>query len=101
MHLFTYLKNFENITSKISKFKTYSSMSKKFKVFVTQPIPNESLEILESSNYDLVINKELPLERSKLIESIQDCDGLFCTLNERIDKELLSAANNLKVLCLI
>ena len=97
MHLFTHLKNFENIKNKFLKFQTFSSMSKQFKVFVTQPIPNVSLEILKSSNCDLVINEELPLDRSKLIKSIGDCDGLFCTLNERIDEELLNAAKNLKV----
>ena len=32
------------------------------------------------------------MSRGKLLESVRDCDALFCTLNEKIDKEVLDAA---------
>jgi phosphoglycerate dehydrogenase-like enzyme len=72
-------------------------------VFITQPIPDQALEILSSKELDLVINKQLPLTRAKLIDSLRECDALFCTLNEKIDKEVLDVAENLKVayFCLI
>ena len=72
--------------------------SQKLKVFVTQPIPREALDIMVTNNLDCVINQTTPLSREKLINSVKDCDALFCTLNEKIDKELLDqAGTRLKV----
>ncbi len=69
-----------------------------YKVFVTQPIPKEAKDIMLENKLELTINDTTPLSRNKLIESVRNCDALFCTLNEKIDKELLDqAGGNLKV----
>jgi glyoxylate/hydroxypyruvate reductase len=74
--------------------------SNRLKVFVTQPIPVEAIELLNSNkSIDLFINDQLPLSREKLLNSVVDCDALFCTLNEKIDNELLDkAGSKLKVI---
>lgn len=78
---------------------TMSSSNSNFKVFVTQPIPVEAQNILESNNIDLVINQNTPLDRGFLLEKVKNINGLFCTLNEKIDKQVLEAAGpNLKVI---
>ncbi len=71
--------------------------ARKPKVFITQPIPDQAFEILDSKGLNLVINKQLPLTREIFLNSVQDCDALYCTLNEKIDTEVLNIANNLKV----
>jgi phosphoglycerate dehydrogenase-like enzyme len=73
-----------------------SQSEKKFRVFVSQPIPQQAVDIFNSSNVELVISDKMP-SRQKLLESVKDIDGIFCTLNEKIDKELLDTATNLKV----
>jgi lactate dehydrogenase-like 2-hydroxyacid dehydrogenase len=69
-----------------------------YKVFVTQPIPKEASDIMLENKLELTINDTTPLSWKKLIDSVRNCDALFCTLNEKIDKELLEqAGGNLKV----
>lgn len=80
--------------------KNMSTLSKnnKFKIFVTQPIPEQAKQILEENKIEFHINETLPLSRTKLLEAVKGCDGLFCTLNEKIDKELIEQAGiDLKV----
>lgn len=74
--------------------------NQQFKVFVTQPIPDEAIEILNSNkSINLFINDQTPLSREKLLNSVVDCDAIFCTLNEKIDSELLDkAGKKLKVI---
>ncbi len=93
------LSRFKNLISCKSSVILYSMSIRNYKIFITQPIPEGTLDLFKSRNYDLVINKDLPLTRSALLNSISDCDGLFCTLNEKIDKEILDSAKNLKVFC--
>ena len=77
---------------------TNSYSTRKFNVFVTQPIPKEAVDILERDNQiNLKINTRTPLARKDLIESVVNCDALFCTLNEKIDKEVLDAAGRDKL----
>ena len=87
------------------KYKNLSKLGIKmqqYKVFVTQPIPKEASDIMLENKIELVINNTTPLSREKLIDSTKNCDALFCTLNEKIDKELLDkAGEKLKVCSLI
>ena len=75
-------------------------MSSTYRIFVTQPIPEESLKVMHSlPNVKCIINEQLPLTREHFIEQIKNCHGLFCTLNEKVDKELIEhAGSNLKVI---
>lgn len=74
-----------------------STASEKIKVFVTQPIPLQALEILKRNNLEVIVNEEVPLPRSDFFKAVSNCHALFCTLNEKIDKELLDSAENLRV----
>lgn len=69
-----------------------SGSNSNFKVFVTQPIPKEAQHILKSNNIDLVINQNTPLDRGILLDNVKNINGLFCTLNEKIDQQVLEAA---------
>jgi hypothetical protein len=72
-----------------------ATINKPKAVFV---IPHEAYEILKQNNMHITINESTPLSRAKLIESVKGCDAIFCTLNEKIDKEILdSAGEQLKV----
>lgn len=71
----------------------------KFKVFITQPVPNETLSILKDNDVQPIVNQSVPIDRSEFLNRIKNVDGIFCTVNERIDKEVLDAAGkNLKVI---
>ena len=94
------IKSLFNLTLKINLIRrNHRTMpeSQKLKIFVTQPISEEAASILTSANCELEINQESPLSKDKLFEKIKDIDGLFCTLNERVDESVLNNANNLKV----
>jgi glyoxylate/hydroxypyruvate reductase len=87
-------KNF--IYYQMSNTNDYST--KKFNVFVTQPIPQQAIDILnKDEKINLNINTQTPLTRKKLLESVQNCDAIFCTLNEKIDKELLDTVGRDKL----
>ena len=89
-----------NLCNKLHTTSTKMS-NKKFKVFVTQPIPKQDIDIMESNNIELTINEKTPLDRNILLGSVKNCDALFVTLNEKIDKQVLdSCGENLKVVFL-
>ena len=91
----------ENIVLRIQKNRMSSTCDniKKFKVYVTQPIPAEAMEILKENNLDVNLNEKIPLERDTLLKSVKNIDALFCTLNEKINAELLNeAGEQLKVM---
>jgi hypothetical protein len=81
--------NLINVKKQISLYHPMSTLSnkKQFKVFVTQPIPSEALQILQENNLDNTINTKTPLDRETLLKSVQNVDALFCTLNEKINVE--------------
>jgi hypothetical protein len=89
-------KLFKNILIQTTIRNTSTLSNSNMKVFVTQPIQANVVEFMKSQNIDLVINEQLPLQREKFLELAKDCDGLFCTLNEKIDEELLNMSLNLK-----
>lgn len=81
-----------------STMATTTNNKKKFKVFVTKPMPAEAVAILEANNCELSINESVPLPREKLLASVKNVDALFCTLNEKIDREVIDTAGpSLKV----
>lgn len=96
-------KNIEKFSRILRRFQmstitTTAAESQKFKVYVTQPIPPEALKILQENNFDATINENVPLNRDVFLKSVKNIDALFCTLNEKINAELLdSAGKQLKV----
>ena len=83
----------------IHKMSTASESSKKRpRVYVTQSIPVEAMDILKENNLDVILNEKTPLDRDTFLKSVKNIDALFCTLNEKINSELLDeAGSQLKV----
>ena len=67
------------------------------KVYVTRRVPDAGLDKVMAACDAEVWQGELPVPRDVLLEKVQDVDGLYCLLTERIDGELLDAAPDLKV----
>lgn len=82
------------------KFYTISSkMMNKPKVLITRPdIPTIGLNLLNEQCDIVLWNKESPIPRSELLSKVSGVSGIFCTLTDKIDEEILIAAGqNLKV----
>jgi hypothetical protein len=87
------------LTHRTSSFKqvlkmSFSSVGSKFKVYVTQPIPQPALDLLQNGGLDVVVNEKTPLDRETFMKSIHGVDAIFCTLNEKINNELLDRAGD-------
>ena len=72
--------------------------SSKPKVFTTRDsFPSSSMEVLESSCDVSYWKHNSPIPKEDLIKSIREKDALFCLLTDKVDKEVLDSADNLKV----
>lgn len=69
-----------------------------FKVFVTRIIPQEGLEMLRKECHVEVFPLDRPITREELLEAVKDKDGLLCLLSDRVDKEVMEAGRNLRVI---
>ena len=72
----------------------------KLKVFTTRSrdsFPNSAMEVLESSCDVSYWKDNSVIPKEDLISNIKDKDALFCLLTDKVDKEVLDSANNLKV----
>ncbi|UCC12262.1 MAG: D-glycerate dehydrogenase [candidate division WOR-3 bacterium] len=70
----------------------------KQKVLVTREIPEAGVDELQK-HLDVYVNPEdTPMTKDDIIHAITDTQGLVCMLADRIDKEILDAAKNLKVI---
>jgi glyoxylate reductase len=68
------------------------------RVFVTRRVPGEALERLAAEHQVDVWQGRLQPSRAKLIEKAQDAEGLLCMLTDRIDREVIAACENLRVI---
>lgn len=68
------------------------------RVFVTRNIPKPGIDILEErcrvklNPYDRILNKQ------ELIEEVREIDGLLCLLTDTVDKKVMDASPNLKII---
>ena len=67
------------------------------KVYVTRRIPESGLKLLQRFCEVVYRDEVPPPSREELLEAVKDIDALYCTLNEKIDKELLDRAEKLRV----
>jgi glyoxylate reductase len=68
------------------------------KVYVTRKLFKEALDILEEHvDAEIFEGDEAPIPRSLLLEKVKSVDGLLCLITEKVDKEILDAGKNLKV----
>lgn len=70
-----------------------------YRVLVTRRIPEEGVEMLRRACAGLeVYLDDSPISREELIRRLRGKEGLLCLLSERIDKELMDAAESLRVI---
>jgi glyoxylate reductase len=69
------------------------------KVFLTRKITDEVVSLLQKRHYRIAINRlNKPVKRNVLLREIKDANALLCMLADRIDRELMDAAPQLKVI---
>ena len=68
------------------------------RVFVTRRVPGDALERLAAEHQVDVWQGRLQPSRAKLIEKAKDAEGLLCMLTDRIDREVIAACENLRVI---
>lgn len=67
-------------------------------VYVTRPIPEAGLKLIHETCDVRMWEGDLPVPRDTLLEEIKEVDGLYSLLTEKIDKEVMAAGRNLKVI---
>jgi len=71
---------------------------KKKRVFLTRTLHDFALNELKKRYQIEVHSGKIPIPKTKLRFKIQDIDGLICFPYDKIDKEIIDAAKNLKVI---
>ena len=71
---------------------------KKKRVFLTRTLHDFALNELKKRYQIEVHSGKIPIPKTKLRFKIQDMDGLICFPYDKIDKEIIDAAKNLKVI---
>ena len=70
-----------------------------FCVLITRKIPEAGIKLLQEKGYRLKINdRNRPLTRDELKVLVRDCDGIITLLSDTVDKEIMDAAPNLRVI---
>ncbi len=72
-------------------------MQKK-QVFLTRTLHNFALNELKKKYQIEIHSGEIPIPKTILLKKIQNVDGLICFPYDKIDRELIDAAKNLKVI---
>ncbi|XP_050677218.1 glyoxylate reductase/hydroxypyruvate reductase [Leptidea sinapis] len=94
-----------SLVRKITAINFVRNMSEasKFRVFITRSdMPEVGVELLKKQCDVTICETPLPISRKDLLSSVSGVDGIYCSLNEKIDKELLdTAGSNLKVVTTI
>ena len=75
-------------------------MAKKLnkKILITRKFPYPLLKLLDENFHIEYFDNEDPLPRKTLVKSIQDCDGVVCSLNDKLDEKLLQQSKRLKII---
>jgi glyoxylate reductase len=61
-------------------------------ILITSKIPIDGINLLKSK-YNIIINKRnRPFNRNELINNVKNVDAILCTLQDKIDKEIINTA---------
>lgn len=72
-------------------------MNKK-KVYVTRMISSSALDLLNKYFYVDVNQEDGVMDKSKLLEAVEDIDALLCLINDGVDKEVIERAKKAKII---
>lgn len=67
-------------------------------VYVTRTIPEVALTFLRQYCEVIYRNVVAPPSREELLKNIEEVDAIYCTLNEKIDREVIDKSSRLKVI---
>ena len=67
-------------------------------ILVTGKIPKEIIALLKKEHQVEANEENHPMKRESLLHSIGDKDGILCMTIDKIDKELMDRAPNLKMI---
>ena len=68
----------------------------------SQKIPENAIRILKENGFEIDYRQGDPLSKEELIKSIQNVDAIIAVIPDLIDKEIINAGNNLKIIsCLL
>jgi len=65
------------------------------KIFVTRPIPDCGIKLLQDKGYEVVVNEEAKdraATKEEILVGVRGIDGLLAVLTEKIDAEIMDAA---------
>ncbi|MEM4257896.1 MAG: D-glycerate dehydrogenase [Candidatus Thermoplasmatota archaeon] len=68
------------------------------KIFITRQIPKEGLDLLKKYHTVTVNRSDRILTKNEIIRELKGKDGLLCLLTDQIDKEVLEANPQLKMI---
>ncbi|MEX0314202.1 MAG: 2-hydroxyacid dehydrogenase [Allomuricauda sp.] len=73
-------------------------MTKK-KVLLSRVFPKLATQLLEDAGFQVVSwDEEHPMPYHRMIEVVQSCNALFCTLTDKIDSAFLNACSHLDII---
>ena len=84
--------------NRINGLRQISQILEKKRVFLTRTLHNFALKELKKKYHIEIHSGEIPISKTKLLKKIQNVDGLICFPYDKIDKEMIDAAKNLKVI---
>lgn len=68
------------------------------KLLITSNIPEKIYDELDKHFYISYHDSNVPLKKEEIIEMIKDQDALLCPLSDKIDKDIIDAGDNLKII---
>lgn len=68
------------------------------KILITSNVPEKIINELQDNFEVEYHNSNLPLKKEEIMERIQNAEGLVCPLSDKIDKEIIDAGKNLKII---
>lgn len=71
---------------------------KKLKIFITRPIPEIGIKMLQKYFQVKVRKADFPIPRKELEKEIKNCDGILSILTDQIDSELMDLNPQLRVI---
>ena len=69
------------------------------RIFVTQPIPDKALSLLRRHG-DVALNHDSAriMTRTELAAAVKECDYLFCLLHDTVDRDVIGANPDLRMI---
>lgn len=67
-------------------------------VYITRTIPETAISLLKRYCEVFYRDDIFPPSKQEIIEKVKNVDAIYCTLNEKIDKEIIDASPRLKVI---